>query len=68
MGILGVDRVIFDGDNNKVLGVPAELGRVTFRKSKASENLGVFKARLGVYSRLHFGLLWGEHRWRHLYA
>ena len=45
-----------------------QVRHVTFRKSKASENLGVFKARLAVYSGLDFGLLWGEHRWRHLYA
>jgi len=68
MSILGVDRVIFDGDNKKYWGYVGEVSHVPFRKYKASENLGVFRVLLGVYPRLRFELLWGEHRWRHLYA
>jgi len=34
-----------------------EVSHVTFRKSKASENLAVFMGRLGVYPRLLFELL-----------
>jgi hypothetical protein len=52
----------------KYWGYLVEVSHVTLRKSKASENLGVFMGAVGVYPWLLLGLLWGEHRWRHLYA
>lgn len=68
MGILGVDRVIIDGDNKKVLGVP---GRGQPRYLPEVQGIREFRgfqgSGLGV-SLAAFELLWGEHRWRHLYA
>ena len=52
----------------KYWGYLAGFSHVTFRKSKASENLVVILGAVGVYPWLVLELLWGEHRWRHLYA
>lgn len=68
MGILGVDRVIIDGDNKKVLGVRGSGSPRYLPEVQGIREFRVFRTRLRVYSQSHFGLLWGEHRWRHLYA